>query len=188
MQEKHEPSEEESYPTSKGADSRKVSKHATINHDEYAVEFSPKKTHFQNMVKEVNISDIADRDDLLEETLNEYRYESRGALPEIQTKVEVKQNLQLAGDRSLSVSKETDEIGRHSDVRPMTISPEYVSRKYMSKKSSELLRESEEPEHDFDRYYHMNAGAKDHEDSRRIEMHSQSQDEPKPSTKVVQID
>lgn len=188
IQEKRGQSEEESYPTSKGGDSRKASKHATINHDEYALEYSPKKTHFQSVVKEVSISDIADHEDLIEETVNEYRYESRGALPEIQTKVQVKQSLQLAGDRSVSMSKETDEMGRHSDARTMTISPDYVSRKYMSKKSSGEMRESEEPEHDYDRYYEMNIRDVEHEDSKRIEMLSQSQDEPKPSTKVVQID
>jgi tRNA A-37 threonylcarbamoyl transferase component Bud32 len=123
-------------------------------------------------IKEVNISDIRDHEDLIEE-VNEYQYDSKQEVPEIQGKIHVKQNLQLEGDHSISMSKETDENGK-SDSHPADASHEYGSSQLA--KSGSIGRGSSENEYKFEQYI-------DHDENslhRKGEFNS--------TTKIVQID
>lgn len=123
-------------------------------------------------VKDINVSDIRDHDDLIEE-VNEYQYDSKEEIPEIQGKIHVKQNLQLEGDHSISMSKETDENNK-SDSFPADASHEYGSSEFV--KSGSIGRGSSEKEYQFEQYI----GQEEHSLYKREEFKS--------STKIVQID
>ena len=123
-------------------------------------------------VKEVNISDIKDHEDLIEE-VNEYVYDSRDEMPEMQGKIKVKQNLQLEGDHSISMSKETDENNR-SEAHPAEVSQEYGTSQFA--KSESVAKTNSDKEYKFEQYISHD------------EQSLHKKEEFKSTTKIVQID
>lgn len=94
----------------------------------------------------MDVRGLEEEKDAVDDRIFEYYCESDSKFPEIQSNLNVKKNLQLQGDKSISISKETDDNIPRSEARPLTITPDNISSKFMlSKPSSSLNNQSSEP-------------------------------------------
>lgn len=160
---------------------RKSSKTHSLKHDPHPYNYSPHKPDSVKVAREREVSDLEDDQELADEGAFEYYFGSDPKLPEIQSKISVKKNLQLQGDKSISISKETEENIRQSEARPLTITPDNISSKFiLSKPSSSLNNPNSEGNGEI---IYIKPKLKKEE-----EPEMKPVQEPAPTTKIVQID
>lgn len=151
---------------------RKPSKAGSIKND-HPYDYSPKQPDSFDTENNFN-------GEVIKESNNEYCYDSDNLINDMkQNKLEVKKTLQLLGDRSISMSKETDEV-RKSEAKPLSITPDHESSKFGTKKSSELIKINTDDNYEsFDEIqtYLRNESLQIHH-----------KEDHKATTKIVQID
>jgi hypothetical protein len=151
---------------------RKPSKVCSIK-NEHPYDYSPKQPVSSDPENNYD-------DGVIKESSNEYRYDNdQVGIEKKQSKFEVKKTLQLVGDRSISMSKETEEI-RNSESKPLTATPDHLSSKLGSKRSSDLVKLSSDEQ--FDKLDEIQAFLL----NETLEI--SPKDGNKATTKIVQID
>ena len=108
---------------------------------QHALNQSPAMIEFKNESRDKYVREIDNNHNLLDDdSFSEYQFNRGLNMPEPQSKIETKKNLQLDGDHTISISKETDELAFLTHSKQESSEPKQVSNKAAKHKQSDKLK------------------------------------------------